>query len=283
MSESDWRCLAYAIMSNHVHLAMLAGTTPAERWLRRVHPPFALWLNKRLQRIGPVFAGSSAIWLVRPENELRLVAYIHNNPVRAGVVAHARDSSWTSHRAYLGRARVPWLDAEFALARLGHTASQLDAFVDNDVGYRPEQDALNDIARAAHKRGALEIATPIAERTVAQLVARPFGHIRPDPARVVTVTAEVLGMPEARLRARRFDRASVRGRALAVQCGRALGLSISSVAAALGITAARGSQLGLQPLAEVERAAADVIRTRVTRELEDVLWQARWQAGAFGI
>src|SRR5215468_9860994 len=83
MQESDWRCLAFAIMSSHVHLAMIAGVTAAERWLRRVHPPFALWTNKRHGRIGPVFSGSPQIWVVRPENERAIVSYLHNNPVRA--------------------------------------------------------------------------------------------------------------------------------------------------------------------------------------------------------
>jgi hypothetical protein len=278
MTESDWRCLAFALMSNHVHLAMLAGVTPAERWLRRVHPPFAAWTNERLGRIGPLFAGSSAIWVVRPENERRLVAYIHNNPVRAGVVAHARDSTWTSHRAYLREATVPWLDTEAGLERLRLTSSELDAFVDQDVGYRPEQGALDGIHRAARKRGALEIGTPIAERTVAQLVARPFAHIRPDPRRVLEVCGEVLGVSHERLRSRDRDPALVAARAVAIQSGRAVGLPIAAVASALGITAQHGSRLGLRRLSEIEHTAALVIRARVEAELEEMFRAAR--AGA---
>ena len=40
-----------------------------------------------------------------------LIAYVHNNPVRAGIVNEAAHSAWTSHRAYLGAAAsAEWLD-----------------------------------------------------------------------------------------------------------------------------------------------------------------------------
>ncbi len=275
MRESDWRCLAYAIMSSHIHLAMLAGPNPAERWLRRVHPPFAAWTNKRLERIGPVFAGSPAIWVVRPENELRLVAYLHNNPVRGGVVARARESTWTSHRVYLGLAASSCVDAAGALARFGVTADDIDGIVDEAIGYKPVHDRVETVRRAARKRGAIEVATPIREDTVVPLVARPFAHFRPDPARLVEVVAEVTGVSAALLRSRERGRPVVAARALAVQCGRAAGLTISAVAAALGISAQRGSVLGLRALSRMEHLQAEVIQKQVVGELEAALLKKR--------
>jgi hypothetical protein len=273
MSESDWKCFAYAIMSNHIHLAMLAGETPCDRWSRRVHPPFATWLNRRLSRIGPVVAGASAMWVVPREQELRVIAYIHNNPVRAGVVAHARESTWTSHRAYLGEARVPWLAADHVLARLGMTAHELDAAVDADVGYRLDPPTLQRIRRRARQLGALEVGTPVRGDTVAApLLARRWSYLRPTPLRVLEVTAEVTGVPAEQL----VMRGRAMGpRALAVQCGRALGLSVSSVAAALGLSAQGGSKLGLRPLSEDEAAMAKVIVARIDDELARVVAAAR--------
>jgi hypothetical protein len=44
---------------------------------------------------------------------MELIRYVHNNPVRAGVVARASESGWSSHRAYLGLASCPsWLATE---------------------------------------------------------------------------------------------------------------------------------------------------------------------------
>ncbi len=267
MTDSDWRCVAYAVMGNHVHLAMVAGASPAERWLRRVHPPFAAWTNSRTGRIGPVFAGSPAIWVMRPENERRLVSYIHNNPVRAGVVPRARESTWTSHRAYLGLADVPWLATELALARLRITADELDAIVDRDVGYEPVQEPVDRVRRAARKRGGLEVGTPTREGLLVPIMARPFAHLRPDPRRIVEVIAEVAGLTPRQLRSRARNPVTIAGRALVVQCGRSLGLSISSMAATLGISSQRGSVLGLRSLSRSERLVLEVARNRIEQEL----------------
>ena len=38
---TDWRCFAYALMSSHIHLALVAGFAPLASWLRRMHTVFA--------------------------------------------------------------------------------------------------------------------------------------------------------------------------------------------------------------------------------------------------
>src|SRR5438067_2099143 len=55
LETTDWRCLSYAIMSNHVHLAMVAGRDTLASWIRRVHSPFADWMNRSHERIGSIF------------------------------------------------------------------------------------------------------------------------------------------------------------------------------------------------------------------------------------
>jgi hypothetical protein len=56
VQRSDWRALAYGVMSSHGHLSMLAGLDPFERFSRPLHGGFATWLNARQKRLGPVFA-----------------------------------------------------------------------------------------------------------------------------------------------------------------------------------------------------------------------------------
>lgn len=124
LSKTDWRCFAFAIMSNHIHLGAVAGNEPLVTWMREVHGPFAELMNERHARIGSVFVrGPNAIG-VQHEGVAKLVAYIHHNPVRAGVVSRAEASDWTSHRAYRGDGKaVPWLDVHLG----AHLAGFLDA------------------------------------------------------------------------------------------------------------------------------------------------------------
>ena len=64
-----------------------------------------------------MFADRYKSILVEEESYLlELVRYVHNNPVRAGVVADAADSVWSSHREYLGLEKCPkWLKMGYVL------------------------------------------------------------------------------------------------------------------------------------------------------------------------
>src|ERR1043165_5525188 len=87
--KSDWRCMAYALMSSHLHFAMVPGDQDLEHWTKAVNSPFARWMNNRYERLGPLFADRPATYAMKPQDEGALIAYIHNNPVRAGVARRA--------------------------------------------------------------------------------------------------------------------------------------------------------------------------------------------------
>ncbi len=117
LAKTDWRLFAYALMSSHVHLALVMGTQPLRDWLRPMHTEFAKWINWRRERIGAVFVRGPNVIQVWPDGARRLIGYIHQNPVRGRVVADVADSDWTSHRAYVGLATPPTcLDVEAGLA-----------------------------------------------------------------------------------------------------------------------------------------------------------------------
>lgn len=126
LGKTDAQVLAYCLMSNHVHLVVVHGDEPLERLLKPVHTGFALRLHRRQgrrKRQGPVFADRPRRVLVQDDEYLlQLVRYVHNNPVRAGVVPDAASASayWSSHRAYLGVSEAPeWLRIGYVLERFG--------------------------------------------------------------------------------------------------------------------------------------------------------------------
>lgn len=120
ISKTDWRCFSYALMSSHLHFALLAGTDSLASWMRPMHTLFAQWLNARHERIGAVFVKGPNVIAFQPRATAKLIQYIHFNPVRARVVSDPADCDWTSHRAYLGLAQRPsWLDIDGALEFAG--------------------------------------------------------------------------------------------------------------------------------------------------------------------
>src|ERR1044071_6465596 len=187
MRQSDWRTFASCLMSTHVHHAMIAGEEDLEDWAKSVHSPFAQWLNMRHDRIGQVFADRPQTIIIDPQNTPLLTAYIHNNPVVAGVVDRARDSTWSTHRAFLGLDRPPrWLDVNFALELAGSPGKPdvFDAYVNERLEDKtidiPDLTALRRIIRGL---GPLNLATPRHHATFKgiPIVGRPFAFVRPDP------------------------------------------------------------------------------------------------------
>jgi REP element-mobilizing transposase RayT len=225
LTTSDWQCLAYAIMSNHIHLAVLAGSDPLHTWIRRVHSPFADSMNRAYNRIGPMFVRGPKALLV-PDNAVAgVVAYIHNNPVRAKLVDAASESSWTSHRAYVGLARVPgWLDV--SCARLGFDdATAFDRWVMDPT--RATFDELHDLDV---KRKDME---PKRQHSTGV-----------DPHALVTLIAAEVGISVAQLQSTRRTSVEVLAREAVVLCAQRVGLKGVDTARALGVSQQAISRIG---------------------------------------
>ena len=56
---------------------------------------------------------------------LQLVRYIHKNPVRVGNMRNAEQYAWSSHRAYLSKAKKwEWLHKQFILSMLAENSKR---------------------------------------------------------------------------------------------------------------------------------------------------------------
>ena len=169
----DSRIIAYCLMSSHIHLVLQLGNDPLGRLTKQIHAPFGNWINKQRKGLGTIFADRPKSVLVHSETYgMALLRYVHNNPVRAGVAERASDSSWSSHRAYLGlEACPPWLATE---AVFGTKAAEevtlrhdLACFVDEGrlEGRIPEfsGEVSNALARRIRKMmgGDVELSYPV--------------------------------------------------------------------------------------------------------------------------
>jgi hypothetical protein len=223
LSMSDWRCMAYAVMSNHLHLAVVAGTQTLDSWIRRVHGPFAGWMNKKYDRIGVMFVRGPKDFATPPDRVAHLLAYIHNNPVRANVVPDAAQSAWTSHRAYLGIEPTPeWLHVEGGLKRSGF----------------PDGNAFNEWVRSGPSSDELEgarfLETAVNEADWRRLPPRK--RALHDPDEVVRTVADEIGLSTAALRSSRREAPHLLGRRVAARCADELGISGIAIANALCIS-----------------------------------------------
>jgi putative transposase len=95
---------AYVLMSNHVHLLVTPEAADSlPRMMQAVGRRYVRYFNDRQGRSGTLWEGRYRSTPIQTETYLlACMAYIDLNPVRAGLVAEARDYPWSSHGHYVG-------------------------------------------------------------------------------------------------------------------------------------------------------------------------------------
>lgn len=113
----NWRCLAYCLMDNHVHLLLETPEPNLAVGMQWLHGRFAQHFNQRHGRSGHVFQGRYGSVLIQSQAHVWMaIAYIARNPVVAGLCTRPGEWPWSSHRAVIGAMAVPWLDHERLLS-----------------------------------------------------------------------------------------------------------------------------------------------------------------------
>jgi putative transposase len=120
----EFRILAYCLMNNHVHLAIETGKAPLSRIMAGLQSSYTQYFNRRHGRVGHLFQGRYKSFLIEKDRyALALLRYIHENPVKAGMVARPQDYAWSSDRHYRRGKGLKWLDVDRLLAMLGRGRS----------------------------------------------------------------------------------------------------------------------------------------------------------------
>jgi REP element-mobilizing transposase RayT len=114
---------AWCLMSNHYHLAVRTGPVPLWRTVGTVQARFGRDYNRRHASKGPLWQSRYNARLVEDQHYLdRLIAYIHLNPVSAGLVSDPSDYQFSGHNEVLGTNSGILVDADSVLAAFGGTA-----------------------------------------------------------------------------------------------------------------------------------------------------------------
>ena len=91
-------CIAYCLMPNHYHLVLETARANLSLAMRQLNGTYAQAWNRRYDRVGHVFQGRFKGQVIDSDPYLRDVCrYVALNPVRSGLVSHARDWPWSSY------------------------------------------------------------------------------------------------------------------------------------------------------------------------------------------
>ena len=87
---------AFALMSNHVHVLLKSGAEGLPTFMRRLLSGYAQYFNRRHNRVGHLFQNRYKSIICEEDAYFdKLVAYIHLNPLRAGLVKTLQWKCWT--------------------------------------------------------------------------------------------------------------------------------------------------------------------------------------------
>jgi REP element-mobilizing transposase RayT len=109
-----YRLYGYCFMGNHIHILMKAEREPLEQIFRRLCCSFVYWYNRKYGRVGNLFQDRFKSEPVEDDRYLlSVVRYIHQNPVKAGIVSDVGGYKWSSYTEYLGKPTV--VDTDFVM------------------------------------------------------------------------------------------------------------------------------------------------------------------------
>lgn len=96
------KIIAFCIMDNHAHLLVeISEIKRLSEFMWKINFEFAKYYNKEEKRVGVVFRNRYRLEEIYEEKYLlRCIAYIHNNPVKAGIVKDCKEYRYSNYNEY---------------------------------------------------------------------------------------------------------------------------------------------------------------------------------------
>lgn len=111
---NNYELYAYCLMDNHVHILMKEIKDTVSTAIKKICSSYVYWYNRKYDRCGHLFQERFKSEIVESDGYLLTVLrYIHQNPVKAGMMENVWECPWTSYNEYI---RVPFIvDVDYVL------------------------------------------------------------------------------------------------------------------------------------------------------------------------
>nr|WP_093315079.1 transposase [Tindallia californiensis] len=112
--ESGYEIYGYCLMNNHIHLLIKEGREELGTVFRRIGAKYVYWYNRKYSRRGHLFQDRYKSEVIEDDGYLLTVLrYIHQNPLKAGIVKNIEQYPWSSYKEYISKKDI--CETEFPL------------------------------------------------------------------------------------------------------------------------------------------------------------------------
>ncbi|WP_079525520.1 transposase [Solibacillus isronensis] len=108
---SQYELYSYCLMDNHIHLLLKVTQEEISIIIKRISSSYVYWYNWKYGRVGHLF--QERFKSENVENTvyfLTVLRYIHQNPLKAGLVNNVFESQWSSINEYIQRRTIVDID-----------------------------------------------------------------------------------------------------------------------------------------------------------------------------
>ncbi len=105
---------AYSLMHTHFHLLVRSVKGQLSLAMRAIQLGYSRWFNRTRRRDGPLYRGRFLSERIHGlEYRRNVTTYIHDNPVKAKMVAEQTDYAWSSATHIASEDRPKWLSTDW--------------------------------------------------------------------------------------------------------------------------------------------------------------------------
>ena len=103
LEESNIVLLAYCIMGNHTHFLIYSEKSEyLSKYMQRLNTTYSQFYNRKNKRVGYVFKDRyNSQEILNIKHLYNCLRYIHNNPVKAGIVINEEEYEYSSYNEFI--------------------------------------------------------------------------------------------------------------------------------------------------------------------------------------
>ena len=108
MENSEVQIISYCMMTNHAHFLFFAEKIDElSKIMQKTNTVYARYYNSKKGRVGYVFRNRFLSQAIDCERYLvKCINYIHNNPVKAGIVSEPIKYKYSSYRSFVNGRKI---------------------------------------------------------------------------------------------------------------------------------------------------------------------------------